>query len=133
MITVNKHRELLDRILKHYGLYPECLELVPDVQAWCTNQNIEERNPWRAAKCFYSPDGCRIVMCEEIHDHTISSAKSAMELNGFENDLPALDSDEKYLIHLMLHEIGCFTLQTSEQVARDRWAFKEMSKHAAYL
>jgi hypothetical protein len=131
MIAVNEHRALLNRMLEHYGLSPECLEVVPDVQKWCENNGVEERNPWRAAKCFYGPDGCHIVMCEELHDHMISSAKSAMELNGFERDLVALDSDEKYLVHLMLHEIACFTLQTSEQEARDRWAFQELSNHAA--
>lgn len=131
MISVLNHRELLDRILEYYGLTPECLEVVPDVQVWCKEHNIEERNPWRAAKCCYSATGCHIVMCEELHDHMISSAKSAMEMNGFEEELSALDSDEKYLIHLMLHEIGCFTLQTSEQKPRDRWAFQELHVHAA--
>ena len=109
----------------------ECLQVVPDVQVWCKEHNVEERNPWRAAKCCYSATGCHIVMREELHDHMISSAKSAMEMNGFEEELSALDSDEKYLIHLMLHEIGCFTLQTSEQKPRDRWVFEELHVHAA--
>jgi len=131
MVNVQAHRSLLDRMLSDYALEPECLEIVPDVQAWCRSRNMEERNPWRSAKCLYSKDGCHIVMCETLTDSMIASAKSAMELKGFEAEVATLDTEVKYLVHLMLHEIGCFTLQTSEQEARDAWAFREMSRYVA--
>ena len=131
MVDVRAHRSLLDRMLREYALEPKCLEIVPDVQAWCETNNIEERNPWRSAKCFYSKDGCHIVLCETLTDSMIASAKSLMAENGFETEVATLDTDVKYLVHLMLHEIGCFTLQTSEQRARDTWAFREMSHYVA--
>src|SRR5262245_31271558 len=84
MVNVRDHRPMLDRILKDHGLNPASLEIVPDVQAWCRSNNIDERNPWRSAKCFYSKEGCHIVMCEILTDSMISSAKTAMELSGFE-------------------------------------------------
>jgi hypothetical protein len=70
-------------------------------------------------------------MREEQTDAMISSAKGAMLYRGFEDKLAALDSDRSYLVHLMLHEIACFTLQTSDQEPRDEWAFQEMKNHAA--
>ena len=118
-------------MLAYYGLAPSCLELVPDVQVWCLKNGYEEKNSSRAAKCFYSDTDCHIVMREQQTDPMISSAKGAMLYRGFEGQLPALDSDRNYLIHLMLHEIACFTLQTSEQERRDEWAFAEMSNHDA--
>lgn len=129
MLIVLDHRQLLDRMLADYALDPACLEIVPDVQVWCHANNIEERSPWRSAKCFYSQDGCHIVMCEVLTDYMISSAKSAMQVNGFALEITTLDTDVKYLVHLMLHEIGCYTLQTSEQHARDEWAFSEMARY----
>jgi len=118
-------------MLVHYGLSPECLEIVPDVQAWCVANGVDEQSPWRAAKCFYSPSSCHIVMRDEQTDSMISSAKGAMLYRGFADELESLDSDRKYLVHLMLHEIACFTLQTSEQERRDAWAFQQMHCHAA--
>ena len=131
MVNLQAHRALLDRVLRDYALEPGCLEIVPDVQAWCHSNNVEEENPWRSAKCFYSEDGCHIVMCEVLTDSMIASGKNAMESKGFATEVATLDTDVKYLVHLMLHEIGCFTLQTSEQEARDAWAFREMARYVA--
>lgn len=131
MIKASEHRELLDRMLARYRLARDWLVIVPDVQAWCLANKVEERNPWRAAKCLYWPTHCRIAMRDEQTDAMISSAKGAMLYRGFDDELAGLDSDRGYLAHLMLHEIACYMLQTSEQKARDKWAFAEMRKHFA--
>lgn len=132
MIRASEHREMLETMLARYGLPPTSLEIVPDVQAWSHANGVEERNPSRAAKCFYAPDApCHIVMRDEQTDSMIASAKAAMLTHGFVDELEALDSDLAYLKHLMLHEIACQTLQTSEQEARDEWAFMELKNHVA--
>ena len=115
----------------HYGLSPKCLEVISDVQAWCLANGLAEENSSRAAKCFFSPTECHIVMRDEQTDAMISSAKGAMLYRGFEDELASLDSDRTYLIHLMLHEVACFTLQTAEQEPRDEWAFRELGEHVA--
>jgi len=130
MIRASNHRALLDRILTYYGLPVSSLEVVPDVQAWCMANNRPENRAGRAAKCFYDVHGCHIVMRDEQTDDMLRSAKDGMYTHGFEQVYDALDTDLKSLVHLMLHEVACFTLQTSQQEARDEWAFGELSKHA---
>lgn len=49
-----------------------------------------------------------------------------MAVHGFSCEVSALDSDEKYLVHLMLHEVACHVLQTIDQDLRDRWAFDRL-------
>ena len=60
----------------------------------------------------------------------ISSGKAAMVVHGFLCEVSTLDSDEKYLVHLMLHEVACHVLQTIEQEPRDRWAFEHLPTYA---
>ena len=85
-------------------------------------------NSFRAAKCLCrSSDGdFHIIFKEEQSDDMISSAKLTMEGYGFVNEVKKLDSDLKYLEHLILHEISCKLLNEKEQKPRDEWAFKEM-------
>jgi hypothetical protein len=130
-ITVSEHRELLIRVLTHYGLSPDCLEIVPDVQVWCKSNGFEEPGQWRVAKCFFLPRGFHIVMRDELTDERIDSLTVAIGLIGFEQEIDVLDSDEKFLLHLLLHQIGCYVLRTPDQFPRDQWAFNELSKHAA--
>ena len=129
MIRASEHRELLDRMLTHYGLPSAALEVVPDVPAWLVAKGRERDKATRAAKCFYGPQGCEIVMRDEQTDDMLRSQKDGMFVRGFEDVHAILDTDLKALVHLMLHEIACFTLQTSDQEARDEWAFAELAKH----
>ena len=132
MLRVADYRGLLERMLKDYGLSAESLEIVPSVREWCRANGVPEENPFRTAKCLCrrSDNACHIVMNETLSDSAIGSAKSSMFFRGFENEVKSLDADEKFLIHLMLHEIACHLLKVTEQKPRDRWAFQEMSKYA---
>lgn len=121
--------ELLQATLKYYGLPPDTLEITPNVQEWCKKNEIQEPYPDRQAKCFYNSDNCLIVLKKEISAQLVKSAKDSMEFNAFKSEVMLLNSDIRYLTHLLLHEIACFILQTSEQEPRDRWAFAELSKH----
>ena len=123
---------MLDRILSDSGLSTDTLELVPDVQEWCQANGVEESHPFRQAKCLCrrSDRSCHIVMVDTLTDEMISSGKAAMAIRGFSREVSALDSDEKYLVHLMLHEVACHVLQSIEQESRDRWAFKRLPTYA---
>ena len=131
MITVYEHFPLIQSLLERYDIPLECLELTPDVQAWCNARGVAEENPFRAAKCFAHPDSCHIVLREMQTEAMIGSAKASMELDGFEVEVARLNTDEIYLAHLVLHEIACFVLQSTEQKVRDEWAFLELAKNAA--
>jgi hypothetical protein len=126
MIRVSDHLESIAALLAKHGLPPDTVQVVASVKAWCKDHGVEERNPSRAAKCFVSPDRCLIVVRDEQSDQMIRSAKERMELDDFEVEVSHLDTDAKYLEHLMLHEIACFELQCTEQKPRDRWAFEQM-------
>ena len=128
MIRANDHRALLDRMLAHYDLPASCLEIVPDAFAWCEARGIKGHSPHRAAVCFM--DERHIVMQDEQTDDMIASSNSAMFYRGFLDAFEILDTDVKALVHLMLHEIACIVLRTTEQKPRDEWAFREMVRFA---
>ena len=130
MIKVYEYRPLIQSILKRYGIPIEYFELTHDIRVWCRERGIEERNSARAAKCFADAKTCHIVMREEQTAAMIRSAKDSMMLDGFEVEVSKLTTNESYLSHLLLHEIACFVLQTTEQKTRDEWAFSELLKNA---
>src|SRR3954464_8576267 len=130
-VPVADHREMLDRMLKEHGLRPDNLELVADVQASCLERGAEEKNPSRQAKCFLKHDGtCHIVMLDRLTDELIAGGKGGMLVNGFFSEVEGLNTDVKYLAHLMLHEVACYVLRTTEQEARDAWAFERVGRYA---
>jgi len=51
-------------------------------------------------------------------------------VNGFMSVVEKLDTDIKYLAHLMLHEVACYILRTTEQEPRDTWAFERVARYA---
>ena len=69
-------------------------------------------------------------MVEVLTNEMISSGKEGMVYRGFSREVTKLDSDEKYLVHLMLHEVACHVLQSIEQEQRDRWAFDRVLRYA---
>ena len=132
MTVVSNHRELLNRILDGHGLASDTLELVPNVGEWCQANGVDETSSFRQAKCLCrrSDGACHIVMADVLTEDAISSGKGAMEYRGFLSEVAALDTDMKYLIHLMLHEIACHVLGSTEQEPRDKWAFDRVPKYA---
>ena len=118
-------------MMMDYDLRVEWLKIVPSVQEWCRKNEIEEDNPFRIAKCICRTDGTRdIVFAEELTDDMIQSAKGSMMFRGFISGVESLDTDSKFLIHTVLHEIACPVLKTIDQVSRDKWAFDQMAKYA---
>lgn len=131
MIRVSDHLPQIKKVLSAYEIKPEWLEVTSSVQDWCNERGVEEVNPFRAAKCFLWPDRCYIIMQDVQTDAMIQSGKQHMECNGFESEVPRLNTDFKYLLHLVLHEAACYVLRRIDQQSRDEWAFHEIHKHAA--
>ena len=131
-VVVSNHRELLNRILDDHGLASDTLEVVPNVREWCHAHGVDEASSFRQAKCLcrHSDGACHIVMADVLTDDAISSGKGAMEYRGLSAEVAALDTDMKYLVHLMLHEIARHVLGSTEQEPRDKWAFEHVSKYA---
>jgi hypothetical protein len=131
IIHVADHRSAIDRVLTYYGLAPEMLEVVPSVFDWCRTRGIREENVNRMAKYFCHGDKgeCRIVMRESFSQRELDNVNFAMEFRGFFDDVRKLSSMKLTLLHLLLHEIACHTLKTTDQNRRDTWAFAELAKH----
>jgi hypothetical protein len=131
VIDARDSRRDIDALLVSHAIPVEWLDVVEDVQAWCTENSIEDDNPFRPAKCFYTVDRCYILIAAVQTDEVIASSKDRMRRDGFGVELGLLTSDSMYLKHLVLHEIAAFKLQTSDQLARDRWAFEQLYAAAA--
>jgi hypothetical protein len=133
MIHVAAHRPLIDSILRDHGLQPDCLEIVQDVQAWCVSRGVEESDPHRMAKCFchWDEGTCYIVLSETLSSEQVSSGKAAMEWYGLRDQVRQIDTPEKFLVHLVLHEVAAHVLKTTEQKPRDEWAFQRLARYAA--
>jgi hypothetical protein len=132
-VDLRRHSSLVEHVLRHYGLPPSTVELADDVALWCKEHGLEERNPYRAARCFPLNSPFLIVLRAEQSEDMINSAKARMELDGLAHQVRQLDTDTKYLVHLLLHEIAALKLCTGEQLARDNWAFNEFPKHVPFL
>ena len=128
MFKVSEHTEIINDIFKKHGLPTECYEIVPCVLTWCAQHNKPENNAFRPAKCLcnYERNAFHIVFRDNQTDDMIQSVKNTMEDNGFSKAVCELDTDLKYFIHLVHHEIACTIMKTTEQAHRDEWAFKQM-------
>ena len=131
VIRVADERTWIDRVLKHYGLSPDSLVVVPSVSDGCHEHGYAEHNAGRMAKCFcnWEKGECLIVMRESFTQSAFDTANFTMEFRGFVDEVNVLTTPKLNLLHLLLHEIACHTLRTTEQEARDKWAFAEMTKH----
>jgi hypothetical protein len=118
-IRPSDHGLLLDKILSDYGLAPSSLEIVPDVQAWCQRHGMKEDHPFRQAKCARGPDGAfHIAIVDVLTDDMIEGGKDAMRFPGMASSVYTLDTDLKYLVHLLLHEIAGDVLGTGNRKPR---------------
>jgi hypothetical protein len=131
VIRVKAHRAAIDRILEYYELSPATLELVPSVFEWCQANGVAGDHVDRMAICLcnWNAGLCHIAMCEQFSAQDFANANMAMLCRGFRDELDRVQSNKQCLLHLLLHEIACHVLKTSDQVARDTWAFAEMEKH----
>ncbi|HEU5295351.1 MAG TPA: hypothetical protein VFU71_11215 [Burkholderiaceae bacterium] len=129
MIRASEHQALIHVLLERYGLPADCVEIVPDVRAWCLQRRIAapKMKSERAAVSFSRGDSCAIVLRDEQTDRMIHSAKQLMELfGGYGKEVAELKDDVAYLAHLVLHEIAYFKLKTTKQDPRDKWAFQQL-------
>jgi len=132
-LRVTEYRPAIDRILAHYELPPQTLELVPSVFDWCEANGISEYSGSRPAICILKWEKTgkfHIVMCETLSEMAFEGINKVMRMHGYGEEIEKMLTSEKLrLLHLLLHEIACHVLKTTEQSQRDAWAFEEMAKH----
>ncbi|MEW5974567.1 MAG: hypothetical protein AB1898_02055 [Acidobacteriota bacterium] len=112
----------------------EEIEVVESIKQWCDEKGVEEDNYWRVGKCLRNKDSgkYRILLAAEITPEMQSSVLSAMEYRGFASELPLLAAPDKFLEHLLLHEIAHAKNNTWDESECDRWAFARLKANYAF-
>jgi hypothetical protein len=115
-------------MLPEYGLSRDCLRIVRNVAEWSKEHRISDQQPDRQATCIDLGQGlCIIVICAELSDSMIADRKAHLATLGL--DVGSLDSGEKYLVHLLLHEIAHIALKSDDEKYRAEWALGELPNH----
>jgi hypothetical protein len=139
-VRVADYRPAVNCVLSHYGLTPESLELVASVEDWRQENCIMDETDASASRpaiCIlkWAKTGVfHVVMRETLSRHTLAGIDCVLRHYGFDDEVrKLLTSDGLRLLHLLLHEIAGYVLNTLDQVPRDTWAFEEMDKHRSYF
>jgi hypothetical protein len=72
----------------------------------------------------------RILLVEEITPLMRSNVIAALEFNGFSEELVQLESSERFLKHLFLHELAHARDDNATEAECDEWAFARIGAHA---
>jgi hypothetical protein len=130
-IKTSLYKAKLEKIINYYVVSFEVLDIVPDIMKWSEEHRIEEDNPWRAGKCVRNLETgkYRILLAEEISYEMRRSIIGAMEIRGFSDSADVLNDEEKFLVHLLLHEIAHALHNDWTEDDCDKWAFTELERH----
>lgn len=134
IIKVRAHLDQILDIFSRYGLASENLEIVTSTRSWASARNIKFVN--RDILAFSTVENNHetntkrkiIVLLEEM---SLSDIESALSRIDYPVSKPSkfLRSDEKFIEHLVLHEIGHVVkgLSQSDEEEADDFAFREMN------
>lgn len=118
----------LRALAERYEFPLEEIEAVADIKQWCNERGIEENNLWRVGKCLRNSESgkYRILLAAEITPEMQNSVLGAMEYRGFGYEVSSLRAADKFLEHLLLHEIAHAKNNNWEERECDSWAFNEL-------
>jgi len=127
------HLGRLKEIAANYPVAIEDIISVPSVQEWAESHGMKEDNLFRAGSVVQNREtkAYLIVFSDEITDDMQLSVRTAMELRGFADKVEALEVPERFLQHLLLHELAHPLHPEGTESECDAWAFRELEKYAA--
>ena len=107
---------------------PLDVECVPNIQEWCSNRGIDEKNPDLSGSVFRDPQSDRylVVIANPLTSPMIHSAIDATSLRGLGVAAAQLDDPQKFVTHLFLHEVAHALDRSRSEKQCDEWAFQEM-------
>ena len=118
----------LRAIAESYGFPLEGISAVESIKQWCDEKGVEENNFWRVGKCLRNKESgkYRILLAAEITSEMQSSVLAAMEYRSFDSEVWLLAAPDKFLEHLLLHEIAHAQNNSWKESECDRWAFTQL-------
>jgi hypothetical protein len=127
-IRSEDYGELLKRVLQNHGLPKDTVMVVDSIYDWCHQHGLSEGNPNRTAKAIRTIETGKftILLPKIIREDMIDSVKGGFPIRGHYSNAEQLDSQEKFLMHLLLHEIAEIKGEGSNERERDEWAFNQM-------
>ena len=127
-IKTERHLARLRAVAASYDFPLEEIEAIADIKRWCDERGVEEDNFWRVGKCLRNRNTgqYRILLAAEITPEMQSSVLAAMEYRGFGNEVSLLSAPEKFVEHLLLHEIAHAKNNNWDETECDSWAFEQL-------
>jgi hypothetical protein len=132
-IKTRDHLELIINILSQYGLTSDNLEIVTSTQSWIAERGIKSIN--RDILGFSTVENNHttktkreiIVLLEEMHLSDIKSVLSKIDY-PVKKPIKHLMTDQKFIEHLALHQIGHVVkgISQADEEKADDFAFQEM-------
>lgn len=129
IVSTEAYRELLERVAACNSDETVEVVFVEDVADWCAQRCIENwGNPAAVSIRGRRTDSGRIVIRREIDADWIDGIKARMLLGGFWIEVDDLDTPEKFLTHLLLHELAHLVNDWGQDREDDcdAWAFDRM-------
>ena len=127
-IKTEQYLARLRAIAESYDFPLEKIDALESIKLWCDERGIEENNLWRVGKCLRNKENgkYRILLAADITPEMQSSVLAAMEYRGFGSEMSLLAAPDKFLEHLLLHEIAHAKNNSWEESECDRWALAQL-------
>lgn len=127
-IKTERHFERLRAVAASHDFPLEEIEAVADIKQWSDERGVEEDNFWRVGKCLRNRNSgkYRILLAAEITPEMQNSVRAAMEYRGFGNEVSLLSAPDKFVEHLLLHEIAHAKNNNWDETECDSWAFEQL-------
>lgn len=132
-IRTNNHLQVILSVLSRYELNSDNLEIVPSTYGWASQRRIRSvtRDILAFSTTETNDDNKKqrkiIILLEKMF---LNDVKSVLSRIDYPNTKPtaSITSDERFIEHLVLHEIGHLIkeIKQSEEEEADNFAFREM-------
>jgi demethoxyubiquinone hydroxylase (CLK1/Coq7/Cat5 family) len=123
------HRPQMELTLSRHALRPVDLLIVPDIAAWAVGRCGNARgNPTAMAVVDQATGGWAVLVRQAISSAQVKSILDRIEWNGKHAANAVLDSPEKFMRHLVLHELAHLANNWDQEREDDcdDWAFERL-------
>ena len=119
----------LRQSLRRHADKPVTLTFVSDVHDWCEENDVPcSTNPCAMALIARPSNQAMILVRQCIDDSRVEGVRGRLIAGGFDAGARYLDSPERFLEHLVLHELAHLANDwpQADEDRCDEWAFRAM-------